>query len=314
MPVSGAMEPTRPSGLILSSDLYASGSSLRAARRAERDASLARVRRGAYTDADAWRDARPVQRYRLFVQATTSGMRTKPVLSYHSAAAMQGIPIIGKWPLVVHVLVARAGGGRSSSTIVRHGVTRMPELVVVDGVAMTSPARTVVDLARVTPFASAVASADHVLHTGAATRAELASALLEVKGLRGYRAAAQVLAFADAAAESVGESLSRARIHQLGLPAPELQHKFFDANGYIGRTDFWWMEEELVGEFDGRGKYLPDRSDPTAEPGEVVWREKQREDRLRLQVRGVVRWGWAEALDGRVLARRLAQAGLTLRS
>ncbi|MHB1064715.1 MAG: hypothetical protein ACYC1Z_09565 [Georgenia sp.] len=307
------MEPTRSSGLILSSDLHARGSSVRGQRRAARDTTLVRVRRGAYAEARAWHDARPDHRYRLFVQATVSAMRTMPVLALHSAAVMQGIPIVGRWPSVVHVLAPSAGGGRSSTVVARHGVTVMPEVAVIDGVAMTPPARTVVDLARFTPFASAVAGADHVLHTGAVTRAELEAALRQVKGQRGYRAAAVVVAFADGAAESVGESLSRARMHELRLPAPELQHRFSDPDGFIGRTDFWWIEEELVGEFDGRGKYLPVAADTRVEPGDVVWQEKRREDRLRRQVRGVVRWGWSEALDGVALGRLLAGAGLIAR-
>lgn len=307
------MEPTRPSGLILTSDLHARGSTLRAEVRAERDRRLARVRRGAYTDAATWRDARPDQRYRLFVEATVAVMRARPVLAFHSAAVMQGIPVVGGWPAVVHVLAPRSGGGRSSPGIARHGVQAMPDLVVVDGLAMTSPARTVVDLARVVPFVSAVAGADHVLATGAVTRAELERALTEVKGLSGYRRAALVVAFADGAAESVGESLSRARIHELGLPAPELQHNFFDEGGFIGRSDFWWVEEEVAGEFDGRGKYLPGATAAGAEPGDVVWREKRREDRLRRQVRGVVRWGWSEALDGRALGRLLIRSGVVPR-
>lgn len=46
----------------------------------------------------------------------------------------------------------------------------------------------------------------------------------------------QILALANEASESVGESRSRAMMYVLGLPAPVLQHSFSDAEGFIGRT------------------------------------------------------------------------------
>ena len=49
----------------------------------------------------------------------------------------------------------------------------------------------------------------------------------------------EVLALADGKSESVGESMSRALIHVLGLPAPVLQHTFYDNEGFIARTDFF---------------------------------------------------------------------------
>jgi len=42
---------------------------------------------------------------------------------------------------------------------------------------------------------------------------------------------------------------------------------------------------------------------------EALWREKQREDRIRRQA-DVVRWGMKEATDLRLLAQRLAEHGI----
>ena len=50
-------------------------------------------------------------------------------------------------------------------------------------------------------------------------------------------AARRVVAFADGAAESPGESDSRVAIRRAGLPVPVLQHAVIGT-----RTDFWWEE------------------------------------------------------------------------
>ncbi|GAA3509896.1 hypothetical protein GCM10022262_37010 [Georgenia daeguensis] len=304
------MESTRASGLVLSGDMAAQGIGPGEIRRAVRDNVLARVRRGAYLPASAWSGARPASRYRFFVQATAAAMRTPAVLSHESAAVMHGIPRIGPWPEVVHAVRERTTGGRSSAKIVRHGVPQMPDVVVVDGVAVTGVARTVIDLARSSSFLTGVVGADHVLASGMSTREELEHALHEVRRMHGYRKARQVLDFADGRSQSVGESLSRVRMHEIGLPAPDLQVEFRDDDGFVARVDFWWESLRLVGEFDGRGKYVPADADERLSTSEVVYREKQREDRLRPLVSSLVRWGWREAWNRTVLETVLARVGL----
>jgi hypothetical protein len=72
----------------------------------------------------------------------------------------------------------------------------------------------------------------------------------------------------------------------------------------IGRVDFGWPEQRVIGEFDGRMKYGR-QPDPDVTEGEAVYREKRREDELRAERLAVVRWGW-EDLDGfEAVARRL---------
>ena len=109
---------------------------------------------------------------------------------------------------------------------------------------------------------------------------------------RGCRMAMRALRFADARSESAGESLSRVRIHTLGLPAPDLQRTLYDDRGhFIARVDFWWEEFRLAGEFDGMVKYganLPRGQTPAM----VIAQEKQREQQIMATRKFVVRWGW----------------------
>lgn len=62
----------------------------------------------------------------------------------------------------------------------------------------------------------------------------------------------------------------------------------------MGVTDFAWPEHRLLGEFDGKVKYgrllLPGE-----EPGDAVFREKEREDLLRLLTGwSMIRFTWVD--------------------
>ena len=70
------------------------------------------------------------------------------------------------------------------------------------------------------------------------------------------------------------------------------------------RADFGWPERGVVGEFDGLVKYGRGRTTVDEDMADVVWREKQREDRIRETGLGVVRWTWPE-IDGGEMVTRL---------
>ena len=60
----------------------------------------------------------------------------------------------------------------------------------------------------------------------------------------------------DLRSESAGESMSRVRLIEEGLPRPELQYEIFGpGGGLLARVDFYWDEHKTVGEFDGKIKY-----------------------------------------------------------
>ncbi|MBO1767947.1 hypothetical protein [Allobranchiibius sp. GilTou38] len=267
---------------------------------------IARVRRGVYASAERWNDLQDAERYRMLVLATLALQRTAPILCGLSAAVVWGLPIIGAWPETVEELVTSRGSG-STGRIVRRRVVRLPESQTVDGIEVTSPARTVVDIARSSEFVSALTAADAALRAGLCTTADLDREVAAIPlRARGTGAASTVVRLADARSESPGESLSRARMWELGLPQPDLQVPLHDERGAYGRADFGW--DGVVGEFDGRVKYRADQMDGQAAE-DTVWREKRREDRIRRHTR-VVRWTWDDALRTRPMARVLADAGI----
>lgn len=242
------------------------------------------LRRNAYIDSSTWdalsAEQRPVVRAQV-VAAASPGDR---LLSHCAAAAVLGIPLIGRWPELVDILVPHDTHGGSSG-IQRRRTQNLPTGITAHGLTVTSPARTAVDLARIGSLATGVTALDHVLHHHRADRTQLISEVDAIpKNGRGKRRARLALALARHDSESPAESLSRARLFELRIAQPALQVEFTDSGGFIGRVDMYWQANDLVGEVDGRLKYRVGPGDCPEAAAAVVWREKIGEDRLRAVV------------------------------
>jgi hypothetical protein len=254
--------------------------------------SLIRVRRGAYVD-EPIHD--PLTAHRLRAIAATSSLASGAVLSHVSAAVLHGLPVHAKDLDRVTITRSRRSGGRVDPLL--HTYTAPvapPEIEHAHGVAVTSAARTIVDLARTMGFESSVVLTDAALARGSVTSDDLAAALARATRWPGMPKARRVVAFADGRAESVGESRSRVAIWRAGLPMPIPQWQIYDSRRrLIARTDFGWPEHGLVGEFDGRIKY-GGRLRPGQTPAHAVYEEKKREDAIRATGLMVLRWTWDE--------------------
>jgi hypothetical protein len=291
-------------GLWLRPQLLAAGYSDDDLRRLRRTGGLTRVRRGAYVPAVDERLRGRETRHALTVRAAVAQLPTQSVISHTSAAVLHGLPI-WRMPLDrVHVTRDRSSGGghRHNGLHVHHAPLRPDELDVVDDVPVTTVARTLVDLARGTPFEQSMVVIDAALYTEAVTRGALDDAVRRAARWPGNHKARRAAAFAASGAESVGESRSRVALARFQVPAPLLQWEV-PGPTRIGRADFAWPEQRTVGEFDGRVKYGR-LLQPGQQPGDVVFAEKLREDAIRDTGLRVVRWVWDE-LDafGDVVAR-----------
>jgi hypothetical protein len=276
-------------------------------RRRRRRGDWSTLQRGAYLVGPDRPD--PRQRHLLAVRATVAGLRVPAVVSHGSAAALHGLPLWGVPLRQVHVTrqppARSADEGRLRSHVARLG----PEdVVLIGGTAVTSVTRTVVDLARSVPFAPALVVADAALASGRTTSEQLLAALDAGAGTRGTRSARRALRAADPRSESVGESRSRALMIDAGLPLPDLQLDVHAPDGQlVGRCDFGWRERGVLGEFDGRVKYGR-LLRPGQQPGDAVFEEKRREDALRDEGWGVVRWVWADLAAPAALVTRWVRA------
>jgi hypothetical protein len=292
---------------VLARTLAAQGLNADDRARLSRIGELTRVRRGAYAYAPG-DDLAAAQRHRRLVLATAPQLLDGSVVSHGSAAVLHGLPVWSTAIEKVHVTCDRSGHGKRRSVVHVHGAP-LPaaDLTVLDGIVVTSLARTVLDLGRTRPMAEAVAAGDVALRLGLAPTA-LDLGLQTMERWPGVRASRRAVAFLDARSESVGESVSRVRLHRDGVPAPDLQHEILGPRGeVIARVDFYWHEQRLAGEFDGKVKY-----GRLLKPGqsieEVVFAEKVREDRIRDEDHGVVRWVWADLYQRGELRDRVLRA------
>jgi hypothetical protein len=231
-----------------------------------------------------------------------------------SAAAAWSLPKLGAWPEQVDVVCEPATGGRSERDIARHPRSRAGLRVnEVEGLLVTGVASTVVELSRSADFAAAVGLIDSALGgrtTQKVTREDLQYELDRELSRRGTKRAAAAITFGVTVSDSFGESFARARLHELGYEAPELQVSISDERGRVGIVDFYWPRLAVVGEFDGAVKYLREEYRSGRSPAEVIWREKQREDRLRRRSTGLFRLVWADLMDLRRMDAIVRSSGL----
>lgn len=297
------------SQLILRSVALSAGGTDDELARLRRRGIIQPLQRGAYVPAQAMSALDQRQSHRLKIQATVAGLRIPAVISHTSAAVLHGIPL---WPMHLGPVQITRNPPSSSdrSTRLRVQVARLgdDEICQIDGMAVTTVTRTLLDLGRSRSLESAIVAADFALYEGLTTAAALAAAARDMSGVPGSLQASRMVAFADGASQSVGESRSRVAIARLGLMTPTLQLEVLDASGgLIGVCDFGWRDDHVVGEFDGKVKYGR-LLKPGQSAGEVVWAEKRREDAIRDAGWEVVRWVWDELARPGVIAQRISRA------
>ena len=289
-------------------ELLARGYSQAELARRVRAGQLVKIRPGAYEVPVDGEQRGYVERHRRLVLATAPRLVSGAVVSHGSAAVLHGLPV---WPASVErvqVTRDRSNGARQRTWVAVHGATLpIEDVTLVDGVAVTSVARTILDLARTRPWEQAVAAGDQALAAGL-DPAELAEGLGRMARWRGTIQARRVAGFLDPLSESVGESVSRVRCYEQGISPPTLQYVIRDRRGrHVARCDFAWEEFRTVGEFDGKVKY-----GELLRPGErvedVVLAEKRREQAIRDEGWQVVRWLWADLYRPGLIGDRLRRA------
>ena len=302
----------RRNGLIFVDELARQGLDPRELRRAQLHGAVVRVRRGVYCSREIWDAASPRERHLLVIRAVVAVTHPPLLVAGRSAAAAWGMPFAAAWPDEVSLLTPYQGGGKSEIGVRRTSAGASGATgTTLDDLPITSLARTALDVARALPLPCAVATLDWAMwrkNPGGVDRAELEAELLRAHYARGGAFLRHALGLATELSDSVGESMARIGIHLLGFEAPELQVRFADGEGEIF-PDFFWRGASIAGEFDGKVKYT--RAEfSRGDPAEVAWQEKKREDRLRRQIRGVVRILSEHVAQPVRLEALLAEAGV----
>jgi len=300
-----------PDLFTLARDLSQAGEPAWPYHRAAERGRLLRIHHGVYVPAASWAKLTETSKYSHRVLGAVIQSRSSFIVSHISAAVLNGAPVIGPMPSLIHTLCTVAAGTRTEHGIRKHassqlsiGIERRGQLVLTD---MT---RTVVEVAADCSFLTAIGVADWALAQGRTSKDQL-RAMVDRLGLtQGRRKIQRVIDFCDGRSGSPGESLSRVRMHEGGFPPPVLQQRFDDSDGLAGIVDFWWPDHQLIGEFVGVAKYVREEITKGRDITQIVLDEKWREDRLRALGPRVTRWDWKVAWPPYGLYAHLLKAGL----
>lgn len=287
-------------------------------RRAQRGVLLS-IRPGVLVDPASIVQLLAEERHLLLVRATAHRIRPPRLLAHRSAALAYGLPLVGAPPDRVELRDPRRSRAETTAhqrvrpVAVRAARTRWDgtppyEPSTFAGIAVEPLVDVLVDVAATEPLATALPVIDAALHDRQVLPEMLAEAAATVA--TAHDKAATALGMGSALSDSPAESVCRVRFVQLGAPVPVQQHVFARSGERTAVVDFWFPDQGVVVEVDGRAKY-GEGPDAAA----ALWQEKQREDFLRSfpEVRTVVRVVWSDLMAPERLRAKLLRAGVPCR-
>lgn len=188
-----------------------------------------------------------------------------------TAAALHGVAYCADRPIEVWLPLPR----RRQGIVIRGGAMPDADVIVVDGLRLTTGARTFVDIARFTDGDDAVVGADQCLRVrddgrSVTTVQDVADYLDAHTHLHRSRRVRAVLAEADGGAESPPETHLRLLLHRAGLTMFATQI-VIDGGRY--RLDLGADEYKVAVEYDGR-----DHADPGQQSLDATRRNTLRHD------------------------------------
>lgn len=260
-----------------------------------------RVRYGTYTTRDLWESLDEGGRWLLRDRAALLVCNDNTVLSHSSSARLLPLPLYGVADGLSHV--TRLGPGQSfrvQSGIMHHlSDLDLSRVMRRDGLLLADPIQTVADLSREFGYRTGLVAADAALREGASHQEMLARAAAMTTQPRGPIILA-VAQDADGRAENPLETLGRILLTNMGIADLELQWRIDFPGGGYAVVDLYSPALDHVFETDGRVKYQEqfDSRGRLVTPSEIVWKEKQREDKVRGQGHGMSRIVWPDVEPG----------------
>lgn len=173
------------------------------------------------------------------------------------------------------------------------------EVGLIDGVPVTTPARTALDLGCWHSTDEAVAAIDALVRATDLKVADVEQLAERYPGRRGIHLARKAIGLADGGAQSPKETWLRLLLIRAGLPRPQTQIPVEDEFGdVIGYLDMGWDDLKVAAEYDGEQH----RTDRRRYGWDIRRREKI--DRLGWIVIRVIAGDRPDEIIGRVRAAR----------
>ncbi len=272
----------------------------RAVRRGRVRRACPGVYRQPWTDADAERWQR-LERDHLARAQVALLAHPHHALSHQTQALALGWPVRLHPDMPVHLtaLYVEPRSRRVADRLLHHSDSMANEVCEAADMRMLTEARCVADCLRSSRPANGVAIADAAIRSGRVTVREVREVLDAQRRWVGRPRALAALRLVDPARETWLESYSFVTLSEWGVPFPTPQVEVYDEDGrFVGRVDGMWIADGVVGECDGRGKYLLDDDGGLTGDGRSaalrVVAEKGREDAVRSLGLDMVRWDTSE--------------------
>jgi very-short-patch-repair endonuclease len=197
----------------------------------------------------AWREVAEAPMTRLI--AAKRRLPDAAAFTGSTAGWVHGLDIAPCSPIEAAVPITSTTA-RLVGLVVRRCRVSASETWIRRGLRVTSPVRTMADLACRLPLNEAVALMDAALHRRLVTREPLRDWATAHAGQRGVRRLRRALDLADTAAESVMETRLRLLLVEAGLPHPTCQVRLHDDHGvFLARPDLYYPNARLAIEYDG---------------------------------------------------------------
>jgi hypothetical protein len=175
--------------------------------------------------------------------------RRRGILAGFSASALLG----AKWiDATLPATIIDTNRRREAGVEVWEERIEPDEIDVVDGMRVTTPARTALDLARRYRLGLAIASIDALAQATELKQADIELLVDRYKGRRGMKGARAALEMVDGGAQSPKETWLRLLLVRAGFPRPQTQIPVRNEWGWPeAYLDMGWEDIKVAIEYDG---------------------------------------------------------------
>ena len=287
----------RQCGVVSSRQLHEAGFTDSAIKTRLRAGRLHRVHRGVYLVGHTAAPAHAME------MAGVLACGPGAVVSHRSSARLWSLPSLEAWRTPVEVSVpGRDPGRRAGIRVYRVHSIAARDVRRIGAVPVTSPARTLLDLAAVLPMEALERAVAEARGLGLVRGAELADQLKRNRGRRGSRSLRRLLEIERGQGLTRSEAERRfvALMRDAALPPPR-------ANVWIDRmqVDFLWRAERVIVEVDGYAYHSGTRA---------FEKDRQRDATLTAKGYTVVRVTWRQLTEGAAGVVARIAAALAVRS
>ena len=175
--------------------------------------------------------------------------RGRGVLAGYSAAALHGAKWIGP---DLPAAIIYTNSRRAPQIQTWEDRISPDEICVVDGMRVTTPERTALDLTSRYPMDAAVAAVDDLIQATELKLADVELLVNRYRGRRGIKAARVALELVDGGAQSPKETWLRLLLIRAGFPRPQTQIAVRNEWGWIeAYVDMGWEDIKVGVEYEG---------------------------------------------------------------